>query len=101
MYVQSDTLLADVFENFRNISLEIYALDPAKLFSAPELAWQATLRKTKVKLDLLTDTITLFRVEKGIREGIFHSVYKYAKASNKYIKDYDKKKNSHIFKIGI
>ena len=67
MYVQNDTLLADVFENFSNISLEIYALDPAKLFSAPELAWQATLRKTKVKWDLLTDTITLFRVEKGIR----------------------------------
>ena len=85
---------------FRNISLEIYALDPAKLFSAPELAWQATLGKTKVKLDLLTDTITLFRVEKVIREGIFHSVYKYAKASNKYMKDYDKKRIVISSKLG-
>ena len=38
--VQSDTLsLADLFENFRNICLEIYGLDPVKVFSAPELAW--------------------------------------------------------------
>ena len=56
LYVQSDTLLlADVFENFRNICLEIYELDQAKFLSAPGLTWQATLKKTKVKLDLLTD----------------------------------------------
>ena len=48
-------MLADVFENFRNICLEIYELDPAKLLSAPGLAWQAALKKTKVKLDLLSD----------------------------------------------
>ena len=56
MYVQGNTLLlADVFENFRNTCLEIYELDPAKICSAPGLAWQAALKKTKVKLDLLTD----------------------------------------------
>ena len=50
-YVQSDTLLlADVFENFRNMCLEIYELDPTKCFAAPGLAWQAALKKTKVKL---------------------------------------------------
>ena len=45
LHVQSDTLLLpDVFENFRNICLEIYELDPAKFTSAPRLAWQAALK---------------------------------------------------------
>ena len=56
LYVQSDTLLlADVIENFRNMCLEIYDLDPAKFLSAPGLVWQGALKKTNVKLDLLTD----------------------------------------------
>ena len=51
-YIQSDTLLfADVIENFRNMCINIYKLDPAKFLSAPGLAWQAVLKKTKVKLD--------------------------------------------------
>ena len=54
LYVQSDTLmLADVFENFRNMCLKIYKLDSEKFLSAPELAWKAALKKTKAKLDLL------------------------------------------------
>ena len=54
LYVQPNTLLlADVFENFKNMFLGIYRLDPAKCCSAPGLAWQAALKKTKVKLDLL------------------------------------------------
>ena len=53
MYVQIDTLLlTDVFENFRNIFIKILELDPAKFLSAPGLAWQAALKKTKIKLDL-------------------------------------------------
>ena len=56
LYVQSDTLIAtDVFENFKNICLTIHELDPAKFFSALRLVWHATLKKTKVKLDFLTD----------------------------------------------
>ena len=98
LYVQSNTLLlADVFENFRNMCLEIYELDPAKFLSAPGLAWQAALKKTKVKLDLLTDIDMLLMVEKGIRGGICHSIYRYAKANNKYMKNYDKnKESSHL-----
>ena len=46
------------------ICLEIYELDPAKFLSAPGLAWQAALKKSKVKLDLLTDIDTLLMVEK-------------------------------------
>ena len=76
MYVQGDTsLLADVFENFRNMCLEIYELDPAKFLSAPGLAWQAAFKKTKVKLDVLTDIDMLLMVEKGIRGEICHSIY--------------------------
>ena len=83
MYVQSDTLLlADVFENFRNMCLEIYKLDPAKFLSAPGLAWQAALKKTKVKLDLLTDIDMLLMVEKGIRGGICHYIYGYEKLTS-------------------
>ena len=54
-YFQNNTLLlAGVFENFRNTCLKIYELDPAKFLSAPGFLWQATLKKTKVKTDLLT-----------------------------------------------
>ena len=56
LYVQSSTLLlADVFENIRDMCLKIYELDPAKFLSAHGLAWEAVLNKTNVKLDLLTD----------------------------------------------
>ena len=87
-------MLVDVFENFRNICLEKYELDRAKKFSAPGLEQQAALKKTKVKLDLLTNINMLLMVEKGIRGGICHSIYRYAKANNKYMKDYDKNKES-------
>ena len=55
--------------------LAIYELHLAKSFSAPGLAWQAVLKKTKVKLDLLTDVDMLLMVEKGIRAGIYKSIY--------------------------
>ena len=93
MYVQSDTLLsADVFENFRNMYLKIYERDPAKFYSVPGLEWQAALKKTKVNLDLLTNIDMLLMVGKGIRGEICHSIYRYTKTNNKYIKDYDKNK---------
>ena len=102
LYVQSDTLLlADVFENFRNKCIEIYELDPAHFLSAPGLAWQACLKKTEVKLELLTDVDMLLMVEKRIRGGICHAIHRYSKANNKIMKNYDKnkEKNHHIFNI--
>ena len=93
LYVQSHTLLlADVFKNFRSTCLKIYELDPAKFLSVPGLDWQAALKKTKVKLDLLTDMDMLLMVEKAIRGVICHSIYLYAKADNKYMKYYNKNK---------
>ena len=71
LYVQSETLLlADVFENFRDGCIKIYELDPAHFLSAPGLAWQACLKKTKVKLELITHNDMLMMVEKGIRGGM-------------------------------
>ena len=72
LHVQSNTLLlADVFEHFRNICIEIYKLDPGHFLSSPGLTWQTAFKKTKVKLDFLTDIKLLLMVEKGIREGIW------------------------------
>ena len=83
MYSRSDTfLLADVFDNFKNMCLKIYELDPSKFLSAPGLAWQLSLRKTKVSLDLLTDIDMLLMLKKGVR----------VKTNNKYPKSYDKNK---------
>ena len=91
LYVQSDTLLlADVFEKFRDKCIEMYELDPAHYLPAPGLAWQACLKKEKVELELLTNINMLLMVEKGIRDGICQSIYRYAKANNKYMKNYVK-----------
>ena len=91
LYVQCDTLLlADVFEKFRDTCIEIYGLDPSHFLSAPGLAWQACLKKTEVKLELLTDYQMLLMIEEGIRGGMCQSTHRYAKANNKYMKNYDK-----------
>ena len=91
LHVQNDTLLlADVFENFRNMCIKVYELDPALYLSAPGLAWQPSLKKTDVKLELLTDVDMLLMVEKGVRGGICHAIFRHAKANNKYMKDYNR-----------
>ena len=55
-------MLADVFESFRNMCIKVYELDPAHFLSAPGLAWQACLKKTRVELELLTDNDMLLMV---------------------------------------
>ena len=87
-------MLADVFENFRDKCIEIYEVDPAHFLSAPGLAWQACLKRTGVKLELLSDIDMLIMLEKGIRGGICHAIYRYTKAINKYMKNYDKNMKS-------
>ena len=95
LYVQSDTLLiADVFENFRDMCIKEYELDPANFLSLPGLAWQACLKKTNIELELLTDYDMLLMVEEGIRGGICHSIHRYAKANNKYMKNYNNNEES-------
>ena len=91
LYVQSDTLLPeDVLENFRNKCLEIYELDPIYFLSAPGLAWQAFLKNTGIKLELIPDYDMLLMIEKGIRGGICRATHRHIKANNKYMKYYDK-----------
>ena len=87
-------LLADVFENFRNLCLKIYKLDPVYYFTAPGLAWDACLKMTNIQLELLSDVNMLLMFEKGIRGGISIISNRYGKANNKYMKDYDKNKDS-------
>ena len=95
LYVQSDTaLLADIFESFRDKCIEIYELDPTHFLSAPRLAWQACLKKTGIKLELLTDNYMLLMFEKEIRGGMCQVSHHYAKANNKYLKNHDKNKES-------
>ena len=95
LYVKSDTLLlADVFENFRNMCIKVYELDPAHFVLLPGLAWQVCLKKTNIKLELLTDYDMLLMVEEGIRGGIYHSIHRYAKANNKYMQNYDNNEES-------
>ena len=101
LYFKSDKLyLADVFKNFRKMCLNIYQLDPTKFLWAPGLAWQTALKKKNLKLDILTDIDILLKKKKSIRGGICNAIYWYAKANNKYIKDYDKK-NHHFLIIGM
>ena len=71
-----------------------YELDPGHFLSLPGLAWQASLKKTNIELELLTDYDMLLKVEEGIRGGICHSIHRYAKANNKYMKNYNKDEES-------
>ena len=80
-------LLADVFENFRDICIENYNVDPAHYYTALGLPWDAALKITEVKLELLSDIDMLLMVEEGIRGGVSMVSKRYGKANNKYMGD--------------
>ena len=64
LYNMSDVLiLADIFENFRNICVSNYDLDPAWYYMSPGLAWDAMLKATKVTLNLLIDPNMLLNIQ--------------------------------------
>ena len=90
LYLKSDVLLlSDVFENFRKTCLKHYKLDPIHYYTSPGLAWDACLKETGQKLQLLHDYDMLMMFERGIRGGITHISKRYAVANNKYMKDYN------------
>ena len=91
-------ILLEKKEKFREKCIEIYGLDPPYIYSAPGLAWQACLKKAEVKLELLTDCQMLLMIEEGIRGGMCQSTHRYAKANNKYMKNYDKSIESSYLK---
>ena len=96
LYLWTDvTLLADIFENYRNTCLDNYKLDPSHYITAPGLSWDAYLKSTHVSIDLLSDQKTFQFVESGIRGGISMLSHSYAKANNKYLEDYDPTKASN------
>lgn len=82
-------LLAEVFENFRDVCLDAHKLNPAHYVSAPELTWDAMLRFTGVTLELLTDINPLLFVEHGIKGSLRQCFNRYAKANNPYCLDLD------------
>ena len=92
LYLQSDILLlSDVFENFRKTCLEYYKLDPCHYFTSPGVSWDAMLKMTDIKLELMT-YIDMFQfIEKGLRGGISYRANRYGKANNKYMREYDEK----------
>ena len=98
LYLKTDVnLLTDVFENFRNICLQQYKLDPANYYTSPGLSWDALLKKTNVNLELLTDYDMHLLVERGLRGGISMVSNRYAKANNPLLEDFDpNKKSSYI-----
>ena len=88
LYNQVDVLLlADVFENFRDVCLKNYGLDPAWYYTAPGLAWDAALKITGIKLEFLTDPDMLLMIKKGIRGGISVITNRRGKANNPYMRE--------------
>ena len=94
-YLKKDVLLlADAFEKLVGTCLKYYGLDPCHYFSSPGLSWDAMLKMTGVKLEKISDIDKHLFIEKGLRGGISYIAERYAEANNKYINDYDPKKQS-------
>ena len=88
LYMKTDVLLlADVFESFRDVCDTAFQLDPAHYFTTPNFAMDAMLKKTKVKLSLLTDIDMHLLIEQGLRGGIAMICHRHAEANNPEMDD--------------
>ena len=92
LYLVSDVLLlTDVFENFKKTCMQYYKLDPCHYFTSPGLSWDAMLKMTNIKLELMTDIDMFQFIKKGMRGGVSYIANRYGNANNKYMKEYDEK----------
>ncbi|GET50790.1 hypothetical protein RIR_jg27311.t2 [Rhizophagus irregularis DAOM 181602=DAOM 197198] len=83
IYLKTDVLLlADIFQNFREMALKKYGLDPLWYYSTPGFAWDALFLMTGQRLDLITDQDMYMMVEQGLRGGISIVSKRYARANN-------------------
>lgn len=92
-YVLTDVLLlADVFERFRDMTLDYYKLDACHYFTSPGLAWDAALKMTGVTLDLITDPLMYNFFELGLRGGVSMISKKFSEANHPDFENYDPSK---------
>ena len=101
LYCESDVeLLSLIFEKFIKRSMNEYKIDPSQSYTAAGFFWEAMLRFTNVKLELLTDPRMCTFCERDIRGGVSVVCNRFANANNKYLKDYDpEKESSHIIEL--
>ena len=86
LYNKCDVLqLGDVFENFRDVCMTHYKLDPAWYYTSPGLSWDAMLKKTNTKLELLSNPDMIPMIKNGIRGGVSTITTRYGKSNNKYM----------------
>ena len=96
LYLKTDVLLlTDVFENFRDVCMKDYGLDPAYYYTLPNFAFDAMLKLTGVEIDLVYDKEMYEMIEKGLRGGMTQTTCKKVEANNKYMgNDYNENKES-------
>ncbi|KAE8737535.1 hypothetical protein FOCC_FOCC017001 [Frankliniella occidentalis] len=90
LYCICDTgLLCDIFSSYRRTTYDVFQLEAAKFVSGASLSWACALRKTRLKIDLITDCDHFSFAERAIRGGQAFISSRYLKANNEHCDDYD------------
>ena len=93
-------LLTDVFENFRDMCISYYGLDPVYYYTLPNFAFDAMLKRTGIEIDLVYNQEMYEMIEAGLRGGMTQTTCKKVEANNKYMgSDYDSSKESSLYKL--